>query len=444
MIKNYIILAWRVLGRKKFFTFISLFGISFTLGILMVIVSFLQSELGTDKPWTKRDRMVDLARIEMRNMIPDTTRLIDSMLVNGAMNYDTTYSYGENSNSTTIGSLGGKFLLDHFTELENAERYTFYMPGHSYNVYVNNSKITIGAIYCDDNYWDILDHQFLEGRPFDKDMFDRAEPVVVLTEKLADEYFGETSNIVGREMEMVGKTHKVIGLVKNSNSSTHTAGAYAPTTLLKDYPGRTEHYTGGYHALFLAKSPSARKALIKEIGDKEKMIPLDIVTDFNRLYLEDYPGTMFQDFAQMIVPFNKPKEAGLALSIILIGFISLFVLLPTLNLINLNVSRIMERSSEIGVRKSFGASKGNILGQFIFENVILTILGGMIGLALAMILIYFLNSSKILYPIILTINFKFFAYSFLIVILFGILSGFLPAYRMSKIHIVNALKSNKI
>jgi len=50
MLSNYIKLAWRVLGRKKFFTFISLFGISFTLGILMVILSFLQGELGTDAP----------------------------------------------------------------------------------------------------------------------------------------------------------------------------------------------------------------------------------------------------------------------------------------------------------------------------------------------------------------------------------------------------------
>ena len=47
----------------------------------------------------------------------------------------------------------------------------------------------------------------------------------------------------------------------------------------------------------------------------------------------------------------------------------LFLLLPTVNLVNLNVSRIMERASEIGVRKAFGASSGTLVGQFVVENV---------------------------------------------------------------------------
>ena len=51
----------------------------------------------------------------------------------------------------------------------------------------------------------------------------------------------------------------------------------------------------------------------------------------------------------------------------LVGF--LFLLLPTVNLVNLNVSRIMERASEIGVRKSFGASSWTLVGQFVVENV---------------------------------------------------------------------------
>ena len=58
----------------------------------------------------------------------------------------------------------------------------------------------------------------------------------------------------------------------------------------------------------------------------------------------------------------------------------LFMLLPAVNLVNLNVSRIMERASEIGVRKSFGASSRVLVGQFLVENVALTLIGGAIGL----------------------------------------------------------------
>ena len=50
----------------------------------------------------------------------------------------------------------------------------------------------------------------------------------------------------------------------------------------------------------------------------------------------------------------------------------MFVLLPTVNLVNINVSRILERASEIGVRKAFGASRRTLVAQFVVENVILT------------------------------------------------------------------------
>ena len=50
----------------------------------------------------------------------------------------------------------------------------------------------------------------------------------------------------------------------------------------------------------------------------------------------------------------------------------LFMLLPTINLVNLNLSRILDRASEIGVRKAFGASSRTLVGQFLIENLVLT------------------------------------------------------------------------
>ena len=54
----------------------------------------------------------------------------------------------------------------------------------------------------------------------------------------------------------------------------------------------------------------------------------------------------------------------------------LFVLIPTVNLVNINISRIMERASEIGVRKAFGAPARTLVGQFLVENILLTLVGG--------------------------------------------------------------------
>ena len=68
---------------------------------------------------------------------------------------------------------------------------------------------------------------------------------------------------------------------------------------------------------------------------------------------------------------------------LLAGLALLFMLLPTVNLININISRIMERASEIGVRKAFGAPARTLVGQFIVENIILTLVGGLVGFVLS-------------------------------------------------------------
>ena len=118
----------------------------------------------------------------------------------------------------------------------------------------------------------------------------------------------------------------------------------------------------------------------------------------------------------------------------------MFMLLPTLNLVNINVSRIMERASEIGVRKAFGATSGTLAIQFIVENIILTFIGGLIGLGLAFGILKLVQNMDVISYTQFTINFKVFLIAILLCVVFGFLSGVLPAIRMSKMQVVNAIK----
>jgi putative ABC transport system permease protein len=128
--------------------------------------------------------------------------------------------------------------------------------------------------------------------------------------------------------------------------------------------------------------------------------------------------------------------------ITVIVLFALFVmLLPTLNLVNINISRILERSSEIGVRKAFGASSKTLVGQFIVENIILTFLGAAIGLLLSFIILQVINGSDLISNLHLTINFTVLFYSLVACLIFGLLSGVYPAWRMSRLHVVTALKA---
>jgi putative ABC transport system permease protein len=112
-----------------------------------------------------------------------------------------------------------------------------------------------------------------------------------------------------------------------------------------------------------------------------------------------------------------------------------------MNLVNINITRIMERSSEIGVRKAFGASSSTLVYQFIVENVILTLLGGVIGVVLSVIVLQIINSAHLIANLELTVNFTVLFIGLLVCLVFGLISGVYPAWRMSKLNVVTALKA---
>ena len=124
----------------------------------------------------------------------------------------------------------------------------------------------------------------------------------------------------------------------------------------------------------------------------------------------------------------------------MLGLGLLFMLLPALNLVNINVSRTLERSAEIGVRKAFGATAGTLAGQFLLENIFLTLLGGALGLGLAAGALHLLNGSHFLPYSAFALNGRVFGVGLGAVLFFGVLSGAYPAYKMSKLTAVKALK----
>jgi putative ABC transport system permease protein len=135
------------------------------------------------------------------------------------------------------------------------------------------------------------------------------------------------------------------------------------------------------------------------------------------------------------------KDASPLFYSIIALFMFLFMSLPAINLVNLNVSRMMERASEIGVRKAFGAPVRTLMGQFVIENLFITAIGGAIALVLSSIVVYLINRSGLIPKADLTINLTVFAVSTLICLAFGIMSGLLPALRMARVSIAQALKN---
>jgi len=226
MLKNYFKIAIAVLKRRKFFTFISLFGISFTLTILMVLTAFIDKVVGDNYPDRKRDR---------------------SLYINGIEE--------SGQNSMNSGALSFYFLNHYAGSLKTPAKLAISSGFSGTNTYVNNKKIAINFKYTNADFWDVLDYEFLEGKPFNKQQIDNGEHVTVISEDIKNEYFGDIPSVVGKYIEADNVQYRIIGVVKNVPITMYMiySDIYLPYTVSKtDYNDRS--YKGNYTGILLATS----------------------------------------------------------------------------------------------------------------------------------------------------------------------------------------------
>ena len=415
MIANYIKIAWKVLLRHPFYTFITLFGISLTLTVLMVLTSFLDHLIGGHYPETKRNRTLYIERMVMTNA---------------------------DRSSMMAGPMSYKFLADFAKTLKTPERVTLFSDTRSSDAYVGAQKIKLDTRFTDADFWTVTEFDFLEGKPYNDRNITNGDYVAVITDGFRKQYFADdTEPVVGKTIEIENIRYQVIGVVRGSPITRlfTYADVYFPHTAPKSNYQNTG-LRGNYEAMLLAKDPSDLKAVQSEFQSRISRLPLPGLQDgFKYEHIEVPSEPFVQLFLATLTGRSTARMAAFY------GIISLVLLmlmgLPAINLVNLNVSRIMERASEIGIRKAFGAPVRTLLWQFIVENIFITLIGGAIALVLSFIIIQLINNSGWIAYADLTINLSVFVVSVLLCLIFGLVSGLLPALRMSKLSIAEALKS---
>jgi len=195
---------------------------------------------------------------------------------------------------------------------------------------------------------------------------------------------------------------------------------------------------GDYQAIVLAHSRKDFKKIKSEFENHLEQVEFQ---DEKYDSIRGGADTLLESTSRELFGFDDTKAHYLYA--ILIGLMILFMLLPALNLVNININRIVERYSEIGIRKSFGASSLTLVGQFIVENVILTFIGGMIGLIITVIVLAVINSLEVIPYSNFTLNIRIFLCAIGIIFFFGIFSGVYPAWRMARLKPVFALQGGK-
>lgn len=410
MLRNYLKMALKVLTRRKFYTFISMFGICITLTILLVVYAFWEHSTGAQAPETKLDR----------SLIVNRVRILSG-----------------NGNSTSTSNLSFYFLDRYVSQLKTPEEMSFYSLYSTVSTYVNSKKVELDLKYTDAAFWEVMDFEFVEGRPYLEEEVNNKQPVVIINKAVKEQLFGKAPAI-GKEVEIYKEKYRVIGVVENvSYTRLHSyASVYVPYSLsrgdLKEFT-----YQGPYMATLVAKSPGDREAMQKEFNAMMQQVenPEPDRIDEILIHADTYLASNTR------WAFGSGEDTGLSTVYAVLGtMLFLFMLLPTINLMNINISRIMERASEIGVRKAFGATSTSLVGQFVLENIILTLLCGLLSVGFAFLILEFINSTDFIPHAKLAINLPVLGAGLFLTLIFGLFSGVYPAWRMSRLQAADTLK----
>ncbi len=412
MLTNYLKIAWKVLQRRKVFAGISLFGISFTLIVLTVAVAVFDHTFSAMAPEVHLDRTLVMSSARM-----------------------------EGNGNTWQSPPGYRLIHEYARNLPGIELMTVQTGTTLATSFVDGRKIESDLKHTDGAFWQLYQFAFIEGGPYTEADVETARLVVVINETTRQRFFnGQPA--VGRYIDADGQRFQVIGVVRDvASMRTPSSDMWAPLTTQKA-KGWQDEYLGNFTPAFLlapnARAEDVRAELFERMKTftpptpQWKTLTASLETRFEATGRNLYPDQTEFD-----------RTYGAFFTAILVGAALLFMALPAINLVNLNISRIMERASEIGVRKAFGASSRTLVVQFVVENLVLTLVGGIIGFLLAGLALRAINDSGLIPYASLALNPRIFVWGMAMAIVFGLLSGVYPAWRMARLHPVNALRGTR-
>ncbi len=276
----------------------------------------------------------------------------------------------------------------------------------------------------------IENRKILEGRYLSPNDMDRKQNVAVIGRMVQRDLIKDGSP-VGKDLDINGTIFKVIGVFSDDGGDWDERHITIPLTTLQQMKKGADTLSTIYITYNQKMSPDEAMKYGDELKDQLKARKNVSPDDENGVRVSNNAQNMGETFQFIFV------------LTVIVGFIGLGTLLAgIIGISNIMVYIVKERTQEIGVRKAIGAKPGSIVGLIIQESIVITVISGIIGVALGVLTLkligssledYFIKSPNVGWGLIIV--------AFFCLVMSGLIAGFIPAYRASKIKPIEALRT---
>ena len=289
---------------------------------------------------------------------------------------------------------------------------------------ISGREQDVKVIATDEFYATVRNHVLVAGRFLDTSDVALRQKVTLLTPKLAQRLYGSQQNAIGQLMKVHGLQFTVIGTFRERTSTFGNSELSEETVLIPISVGRYFTPVERIDPLYLqARTPDDVAAVTAGVKT--------ILSSRHR------PGARYnvENLASIL---EVAEQIAQVLTVVLFLVALITLVISGIGIMNIMLVTVTERTKEIGLRKALGASRAAVLSQFLFEAVLISVGGGLLGIvvgvAVPLSLRYF--AAEFAVPVSMEAVAVAFAVSFLV----GIIFGLLPANRAAGLQPTEALR----
>lgn len=234
---------------------------------------------------------------------------------------------------------------------------------------VSSDKEKVGYIMgANEEIFPLMNVEVLEGVMWGKTDVGKRAKVAVLGNAIAEELFGSASEAVGKTIKIESLRLKVIGVAKKKGDREADNAAFIPytTTFGSINPKKT------FWAIYLGIPEEKMVSTVKE--------------NVERVLTRRYDKDKFSVTEQSEILSTVNQIFGI-INLVLIAIGSISLIVGGIGIMNIMYATVTERTREIGIRRALGATTRDILLQFLTESTMLSLFGGLVGLALATVIV---------------------------------------------------------